>query len=89
MTSPEGREAFAGSYPSQGEIEIAVRPEEAGRVWQVRIDPGYQASLWLAGDTFPYLSISLDQVLRPAGEAEAKKSYCFRMSSCRSASACR
>ena len=68
VTSPEGRRAVSGEYPSQGEIEIAVRPEEAGRVWQLRIEPGYQASLWLAGEAFPYLSLSPARVLRPGGQ---------------------
>jgi hypothetical protein len=68
VTSPEGRRAVSGEYPSQGEIEIAVRPEEAGRVWQLRIEPGYQASLWLAGDAFPYLSVSPKQILAPVAQ---------------------
>ena len=68
VTSPEGRRAVSGEYPSEGEIEIAVRPEEAGKVWRLRIEPGYQASLWLAGDAFPCLSVSRKQVLAPVAQ---------------------
>jgi hypothetical protein len=64
VTSPTGRVALErdGNYAGT-EMEIEVRPEEAGKVWSLRVEPRQDISLWLKGDMCPYLSASPGGVL--------------------------
>ncbi len=64
LTSPTGRVAFEadGNYAG-AEMEVQVRPEEAGKVWTLRAEPMQDVSFWLAGDVCPYLSTSPERVL--------------------------
>ena len=67
---------LGGSLDVTVHVSVApdgVRPDEAGRIWQLRIEPGYQASIWLAGDAFEYLSTSPDQVVAPFRRAEQEE----------------
>jgi len=68
VTSPSGRQAFAhdGNYAG-GEFEVAVRPEEAAKVWMLRVEPKQDLTLWLAGEVCPYLSTASERVLVEAG----------------------
>jgi hypothetical protein len=68
VISPTGRVAYDyyGNFNSN-ESEIAVQPEEAGKVWTLQIKPDQDVSLWLAGDVCPYLSTDPQRVLREVG----------------------
>jgi hypothetical protein len=68
VTSPTGRVALDrdGNY-SAAHMAVEVRPEEAGRVWTLRVEPRQDVSLWLAGEACPYLSATPEGVLKEAG----------------------
>lgn len=68
VTSPAGRVALDrdGNYAGT-EMEVEVRPEEAGKVWRLRVEPRQDISLWLKGDVCPYLSATADGVLVEEG----------------------
>ena len=44
-----------------------MRPDEAGKVWTLRVEPRQDLSLWLAGDACPYLSTTPERVLVEMG----------------------
>ncbi len=64
ITSPTGRVAFEadGNYAG-AELEVQVRPDEAGKVWTLYVEPVQDVAFWLAGDVCPYLSTSPERVL--------------------------
>jgi hypothetical protein len=64
ITSPTGRVAFEadGNYAG-AELEVQVRPDEAGKVWTLHVEPVQDVAFWLAGDVCPYLSTSPERVL--------------------------
>ncbi|MGE5531680.1 MAG: hypothetical protein ACM3VW_06155, partial [Bacteroidota bacterium] len=64
VTSPTGRIGLErnGNY-SGAEYPIEVRPEEAGKVWTLRVEPLQDLSLWLAGDVMPYLSTAPERLI--------------------------
>jgi hypothetical protein len=68
VTSPTGRVALErdGNYAGT-EMAVEVRPEEAGKVWTLRVEPRQDISLWLKGDVCPYLSATADGVLIEEG----------------------
>ena len=68
VTSPTGRVAFEKSDALDGrELEIEVKPDEAGKVWKLRVEPVEDISVWLTGDVCPYLSTAPERVLAPTG----------------------
>jgi hypothetical protein len=64
VTSPTGRVGLErnGNYFG-AEYPIEVKPEEAGKVWTLRVEPLQDLSLWLAGDVMPYLSTGPERVI--------------------------
>ena len=68
VISPSGRVAFERKGDHEGgEFAVTVQPEEAGKVWSLRIDPSQDATFWLDGEVCPYLSTSPERVLIEAG----------------------
>ncbi|MEN6641757.1 MAG: DUF6259 domain-containing protein [Armatimonadia bacterium] len=64
VTAPGGRVALDRDGNFNGEeLPIDVRPEEAGKVWALRVEPLQDLSLWLAGDAAPYLSSAPERVV--------------------------
>lgn len=67
ITSPTGRVAFEADGNYNGvEFPVAVRADEAGKVWTIRVEPRQDLAFWLAGDAMPYLSTAPERVLRAA-----------------------
>jgi hypothetical protein len=64
ITSPTGRVGLerSGNY-SGAEYPIEVKPEEAGKVWALRVEPLQDISFWLAGDVMPYLSTAPERLI--------------------------
>jgi hypothetical protein len=68
ITSPTGRVALESEGNYNGvELPVEVRPDEAGKVWTIVVEPRQDLALWLAGDVMPYLSTSPERVLVAAG----------------------
>ncbi|MGC9319016.1 MAG: NEW3 domain-containing protein, partial [Armatimonadota bacterium] len=68
ITAPGGRVAFERDGNYNG-VEWPVRVEdgEAGKLWQLRVEPRQDIAFWLAGDVMPYLSTSPERALRVEG----------------------
>jgi len=71
VTSPTGRVALDrdGNY-ANAHMPIDVPPDEAGKVWTLRVEPRQDVSLWLVGDVCPYLSATVEGVLQEEGTAD-------------------
>lgn len=68
ILSPDGRIALeADGNFNRSPHRVEVRPDEAGKVWTVRVEPRQDFSFWLSGDVMPYLSTSPERVLVRAG----------------------
>ncbi len=65
VVSPTGRVVFEKSYGFNGDVNIKVLPDEAGGIWMVDVDPGYQTEFWIGGSASPFLSRHPEHVLIP------------------------
>jgi len=64
ISSPTGRIAFQSDGNYQGALfPIQVQPDEAGKLWSIRVEPRQDLSFWLTGDVLPYLSTAPQRVL--------------------------
>ncbi|MCD6359583.1 MAG: hypothetical protein J7M38_01890, partial [Armatimonadetes bacterium] len=66
ITSPTGRVALDrdGNWGGS-EWPVEVRPDEAAKIWTIRIEPVQDVSVWLSGDVAPYLATAPERVLAP------------------------
>lgn len=64
ITAPGGRVALERNGNFGGaQIPIEVRPDEAGKIWTLRVEPVQDISFSLTGDAAPYLSTDPARVL--------------------------
>ncbi|MBD3292775.1 MAG: hypothetical protein GF393_07600 [Armatimonadia bacterium] len=68
LTSPTGRVAFEADGNYNGvEFPVEVRGDEAGDVWELRVEPRQDLQVWLTGEVMPYLSTAPERCLMSEG----------------------